>query len=240
MDWPFAVLLAVRRSTLARAFARIALRNGVRALIFTASFVINISAPPAGAQGTDVAAPSSEWVVRSWQTEDGLPQNTVNAIVQTRDGFLWVGTSGGLARFDGVRFRKFGLHDGLRSVRISALVEDKQGALWIGTTGGGLSRRDAGRFTSFGAAEGFPAGADVVSMTAGRDGSLWIGTSQGLVRWSNGTFSLIGEAQGLPREQVRALVEDSEGTLWVSLLEKGMFRGTNGKVRAHGGTGTGS
>src|SRR5882757_7781337 len=76
--------------------------------------------------------PTSEWVVRSWQTEDGLPQNTINALLQTRDGFLWVGTSGGLARFDGVRFRKFGLQDGLRSVRISTLAEDKQGALWIG------------------------------------------------------------------------------------------------------------
>ena len=75
-------------------------------------------------------APSSEWVARWWQTEDGLPQNTVNALLQTRDGFLWVGTSGGLARFDGTRFRKFGLQDGLRAVGISALVEDKAGALW--------------------------------------------------------------------------------------------------------------
>jgi ligand-binding sensor domain-containing protein len=168
-------------------------------------------------------------VMRSWQTEEGLPQNTVNAIAQTRDGFLWIGTSGGLARFDGVRFRKFGLQDGLLSVRISALLEDKSGSLWIGTTGGGLSRRDADRFTSFGSAEGFPSGADVISMIAGSDGSLWIGTSKGLVKWSHGSFSVIGESQGLPAEQVRAVAEDAEGTLWVSVLEKGIFRGTNGQ-----------
>jgi signal transduction histidine kinase/ligand-binding sensor domain-containing protein len=210
------------------AFDGMVRRNGARALIFAASLVVSLIAvgPLANAEST---ATSSEWVARSWQTEDGLPQNTVNALLQTRDGFLWVGTSGGLARFDGVRFLKFGLQDGLRSVRISTLVEDKQGALWIGTTGGGLSRRENGRFTSFGAAEGFPSGADVVSMTAGHDGSLWIGTTQGLVRWSNGAFSLIGEEQGLPRDQVRALVEDSEGTLWVSLIEKGIFRGRNGQ-----------
>jgi signal transduction histidine kinase/ligand-binding sensor domain-containing protein len=204
--------------------------------MFAAGLFLSILAthPLAGA---DSMAVSSEWVVRSWQTDDGLPQNTVNAIAQTRDGFLWVGTNGGLARFDGVRFLKFGLQDGLRSVRISTLVEDKQGALWIGTTGGGLSRRENGRFTSFGAAEGFPAGADVVSMTAGHDGSLWIGTSQGLVRRSNGAFSLIGEEQGLPRDQVRALVEDAEGTLWVSELDRGLFRGAKGKFARMEGPG---
>ena len=63
-------------------------------------------------------------MIKSWQTRDGLPQSTVNTILQTRDGYLWVGTSGGLARFDGVRFRTFGLEDGLRSVRIATLAED--------------------------------------------------------------------------------------------------------------------
>lgn len=182
-------------------------------------------------------APSSEWVARAWQTEDGLPQNTINALLQTRDGFLWVGTSGGLARFDGVRFRKFGLQDDLRSVRVSTLVEDKQGALWIGTTGGGVSRRENGRFTSFGVAEGFPSGADVVSMASGRDGAVWIGTSEGLVKWSDGKFALIGEAQGLPRVQIRAMAADAEGTLWVSALDEGVFRGSNGQFARLEGAG---
>src|SRR5262245_32292586 len=57
--------------------------------------------------GAAESSGSSAWVVRSWLTGEGLPQNAVNAILQTRDGFLWVGTDGGLARFDGVRFRKF-------------------------------------------------------------------------------------------------------------------------------------
>jgi ligand-binding sensor domain-containing protein len=97
------------------------------------------------------SAPPSDWAVRSWQTEDGLPQNTVNDILQTRDGFLWVGTSGGQVRFDGVRFRNFGLQDGLRSVQIFRLAEDRDGILWVGTAGGGLSRWENGRFSTFGA-----------------------------------------------------------------------------------------
>src|SRR5512135_3112975 len=73
--------------------------------------------------GAETNAPSrnSDWVVRTWQTKDGLPQNYVYALLQTRDGYLWVGTGGGLARFDGVRFRNFGLHEGLSSVQISTL-----------------------------------------------------------------------------------------------------------------------
>lgn len=180
------------------------------------------------AEPTSAPVGSNEWVVRAWQTENGLPQNTVNAILQTRDGFLWLGTSGGLARFDGVRFLKFGLQDGLRSVRISTLAQDKQGALWVGTTGAGVSRYEHGRFTSFDSAEGFPGGFDVVSMAAGRDGCVWIGTTKGLVKAHDGKFSLIGEESGLPLKQIGAIAEDPQGVLWVSVLEGGLFRGTNG------------
>ncbi len=206
-----------------------------RAAVFVGMISLFAAHMAPGAEPGAASASSSGWVVRSWQTEDGLPQNTVNALLQTRDGYLWVGTSGGLARFDGVRFHKFGLRDGLRSVRISKLAEDKQGALWIGTTGGGLSRIEGARITSFGAAEGFPAGVDVISMAAGHDGSLWIGTSEGLVKWSGGKFTLIGEAYGLPRKQVRALIEDAAGSLWASVVPGGMFRGRDGKFESmHG------
>ncbi|MEI6297680.1 MAG: two-component regulator propeller domain-containing protein [bacterium] len=78
---------------------------------------------------------SSDYLVGTWQAEDGLPQNTVNCIAQTRDGYLWVGTSNGLARIDGVRFVTFRSADtpGLRSNRIRCLYEDLRGVLWIGT-----------------------------------------------------------------------------------------------------------
>jgi signal transduction histidine kinase/sugar lactone lactonase YvrE len=64
---------------------------------------------------------------------------------------------------------------------------------------------------------------------------VWIGTAEGLVQWSGGTFKMIGEAQGLPRKQVRALVQDAQGTLWVSVIAEGLFRGSSGKfTRAEG------
>src|SRR5436190_219684 len=143
------------------------------------------SAFGAGAAGasTNSEPTTSDWIVRSWRTSDGLPQNTVNALVQTRDGYLWVGTSGGLGRFDGVRFRNFGLEDGLGSVQITSLLEDRTGVLWVGTSSG-LSRWEKGRFRSFGATNGFPTAA-VLSLVADRENTLWIGTEKSLSRFKN-------------------------------------------------------
>ena len=172
---------------------------------------------------TNALEASESWVTRSWQTKDGLPQNTVTCMVRTRDGYLWVGTIGGLGRFDGALFRTFGLQDGLHSVHVTALLEDHQGVLWIGTAGGALSRLEHGRFTTLGKAEGFPA-ATVRALAADRDGTLWIGTEQGLVKWQNGAFTKMGPAEGLPEKQIMTLLEDKQGRLWVSVVVEGVFQ----------------
>ena len=77
-----------------------------------------------------------EFVRRVWQVEDGLPQNSVLAVLQAREGYLWLGTANGLARFDGVRFKVFGLADGLPGLLVRVLLEDREGTLWIGTGSG--------------------------------------------------------------------------------------------------------
>lgn len=169
------------------------------------------------------------WVARNWQTEQGLPQNSINALLQTRDGFLWVATNGGLARFDGVHFRSFGLQHGLRAALITSLAEPSHGELWVGTSGGGVSRWQRGRFVTYGRAEGFPEQSDVLSMTPDRDGTMWFGTTEGLVHWSGEKFTKIGDAQGLPEKQIRALVLDADGVLWVSVIMEGVYRGKAGR-----------
>jgi ligand-binding sensor domain-containing protein len=86
-----------------------------------------------------------------WQDRDGLPQNTIQAIVQTRDGYLWLGTEVGLARFDGVRFAVFDKQNTLelRNSNVMALLESRDGSLWIGTRGGGVTRLRHGKFTTW-------------------------------------------------------------------------------------------
>src|SRR5690349_10130929 len=120
-----------------------------------------------------------QYVHDTWTTERGLPQNSVSAIVQTRDGYLWVGTYGGLARFDGVKFTVLdtGNTPGLPSNRILSLYEDRAGGLWIGTDQAGLSRYFQGKFTTYTTKDGLPDNY-VVSFSEDSEGGLWIVTSK--------------------------------------------------------------
>lgn len=114
------------------------------------------------------------FVSRSWQTEDGLPQNTVTSIIQTRDGYLWIGTLGGLSRFDGEKFRDFdgSTSPGLKDGRISSLFEDSQGCLWIGHDLGGVTRYQGGTFTPYiGNARNPDKASDIIG---DRWGEIWL------------------------------------------------------------------
>lgn len=95
-------------------------------------------------------------ILRRFAIEDGLPQSSVNAIIQSRDEYLWLGTFGGLVRFDGERFTTFRslAGEGPSSDRVSALLEDQTGQLWIGTEDGGLTVRKDGQFERLSVCDG--------------------------------------------------------------------------------------
>jgi ligand-binding sensor domain-containing protein/signal transduction histidine kinase len=170
---------------------------------------------------------SAPFLARSWQTEQGLPHNMVLAITQTRDGYLWLGTAQGLARFDGVNCRVFGLQDGLKGLEISALLEDSGGALWIGTVSGGLNRYFHGVMETFAAKDGLNSEA-ITALLEDKDGGIWIGTTAGLYRRQNGRFNPM--AGHLDSIFVRALAEDRQGAVWVSTLHNGLMCFQNGKL----------
>jgi diguanylate cyclase (GGDEF)-like protein len=167
-----------------------------------------------------------------WQVEDGLPQNTVNAIVQSRDGHLWLGTQRGLARFNGVDFAvlKGNGTSGLGHNYVLALCEGRDGSLWIGTYGGGLSRFKDGTFATYTTASGLPDDT-VRALLEDRTGALWIGTNGGgLSRFQGGRFTTYTTGNGLAGNVVRALLEDRDGRIWVgtsgggvSVLHQGQF-----------------
>jgi PAS domain S-box-containing protein len=150
-----------------------------------------------------------------WLARDGLPQNSVHAIVQSRDGYLWMGTEEGLVRFDGVTFTVFDRRNapGLQHNDIRSLFEDADGTLWIGTFGGGLAHKVKGQFRSYGSAEGL-SNEFVASICRDHDGNLWVATHFGLDELRNGRFLTFTEQQGLPGNAVSAVYEDRQGRLW--------------------------
>jgi ligand-binding sensor domain-containing protein len=122
--------------SLQRNSRRVTARAGLRALVS----LIVASLPGRGALALDPAKAITQYAHDVWRDRDGLPQNTVQAIVQTRDGYLWLGTEAGLARFDGARFTVFDRKNTpeLGHDHILALHESRDGGLWIGTRRGGL------------------------------------------------------------------------------------------------------
>lgn len=152
---------------------------------------------------------------QAWLTENGLPQNTVQSIVQTHDGYLWVGTQEGLARFDGLNFTVFDKENtpAFKSNDIRFLVEDRQGRLWISTSYGLVCRQN-GQFTSFTVTEGLPDNS-VGPVVEDTGGDIWIGTAGGLTRFDNGKFSTLTVEQGLSRNVVQTLYARADGTLLV-------------------------
>jgi ligand-binding sensor domain-containing protein/signal transduction histidine kinase len=180
------------------------------------------------AADTNGAVFEERFVIKSWGTEAGLPQNTVSTLVQTREGYLWLGTQGGLARFDGVRFKVFGLAEGLPSIQVQALHEDRQGQFWVGTLGG-LSRMRNGRFETFSTEPGL-GDVNVSTFADGPEDQLWIGTSAGLVLWQGNKVVPLEALHSLGRSPVRALLRMRSGEMWVA-TSSGLFGFKDGGLK---------
>jgi ligand-binding sensor domain-containing protein/signal transduction histidine kinase len=130
---------------------------------------------------------SSDYHIDHWQTEDGLPDNTVTAILQTHDGYLWIGTLGGLVRFDGITFKRYGADEGLKNERVLCLFEDEDSQLWVGTDGGGLFCLENDQFTAITTHDGMSSDV-VLDVSEDHSHKLWIGTYAGLDCWKDGRF----------------------------------------------------
>ena len=173
-----------------------------------------------GGSGTVMALDSgrdlSQYGHDVWLTENGLPQNTVHAIAQTRDGYIWIGTEEGLARFDGIKFTVFDKQNTaqLKSNYIRALLADRQGALWIGTAEG-LVRMLNGKFTTFTTNEGLPSNT-IQAVCEDREGNLWVATATGLGVFKNGSLTTFTTKERLMGGSIQSLFEDTEGALWMA------------------------
>jgi ligand-binding sensor domain-containing protein/serine phosphatase RsbU (regulator of sigma subunit) len=190
---------------------------------------ILLAMAPAPAYALDPSTPVAHYIHDVWRSKDGLPQDTVQAITQTRDGYLWLGTLEGLARFDGVRFTTFdtGNTPELRHNVVLALSEDAAGDLWIGTYGGGLYRYRDGVFTRTAMSDGLPSD-HVRAVYPDRKGALWVGTTGGLARIEAGRLTTFTTKDGLPSDRIMSITEDHEGSLWIGTSGGGVARRRDG------------
>ncbi len=198
----------------ASAMTRIVSRSLYSALLLLAA--------ASSAWSLDPHRPLQQYGRRIWQTDNGLPQDTVHAILQTRDGYLWVGTEGGLVRFDGVNFATYDVENTrqLKSDTVYDLFQDRSGALWI-STAGGLAVYREGRFHAYSTSDGLPAETVWFSYQDRRN-RIWAITSAGPAFLAGGRFHPLPEMQDAAPPDRRGLAEDSGGRIWLA-SEAGLF-----------------
>ena len=162
-----------------------------------------------------------------WTQERGLPQDTIRAITQTKDGYLWLGTDEGLARFDGYEFVVFNKSNGnLPDNSITALAAANDGGLWIGTANG-LTQYHDGRFQTFALKQGLPDTA-ITALHVDHEGALWVVAGVYLSRYQDGSFTNFKPNIDIPVSSARALCEDANHDLWVAGFSR-VVRRSGGK-----------
>lgn len=178
---------------------------------------------------TDLAEMAS--TLRIWHAAPGgLPSDSVTAIIQTRDGFLWIGTSAGLVRFDGDKFTGVNANGSWadKLTGITALCEDSQGYLWIGTQENGLFQLTGGKTLHYGTTEGLLSD-NVTSLAADSRGGVWIGSHSGLSFWNGKRFNSFTKRDGLTSESVSGVNVARSGTVWIT-TRGGMYRFIDGHI----------
>lgn len=183
--------------------------------LLLAALLTLCSAVPSGAKplALDPTKPIAHYLHRSWTAEAGVPAG-IRSLAQTSDGYLWLGTEAGLARFDGRKLTTFTQTNTpvLPGHAMEVLLALRDGALLIGTKGGGIALLENGKFSAFTSNEGLRSD-EITALLEARDGTIWIGTGAGLNTWDRrGAFRSIPTFEG---NAVSALAEAVSGDIWV-------------------------
>src|SRR5258706_6470507 len=175
---------------------------------------------PVGAASTSQSDTSC--IIDSWSVEQNLPQSSVISVIQTKDGYLWLGTLNGLVRFDGSRFTIFNQNNtpGLDSDRIVYLFEDSRTNLWVGTDTAGVALVQDGKVQSFNIGRSGHEGR-LTSACEDAAGAVWLYTADAhLGRYQNGKMDVLNLPFSAPAVS-RVIAAEKSGPLWVSEYELG-------------------
>ena len=181
------------------------------------SLLLSLAALTAAVGAAESTQSSSTLRIRRWTTDDGLPQNRIGCLKQTRDGYLWMGTWFGLVRFNGVSFTVFDHYNTpeLAANTINALAEDTAGTLWIATSDGLLSYANH-RFQRYSVPEGL-AEPEVWRLASSREGGVWVQSGALVQRVLGGRFSPPFEPR-LPGHAIQSIQEGPDG--WLNIVQE--------------------
>lgn len=219
--------------TLAKAFGRG--WGHIVAIVGALLFAFLAGPLPALAQPSAQPPMVKDFAYDRWTTNEGLPHNSVQNIVQTREGYLWLATWEGLARYNGTRFTTFSRDSNppLPDNGVTSILSDRQGNLWMGDTRGNLGRRDsAGRWRFWGARNGLPH-ATILALAQDSKGRLWIGFMRGGLGMlsPDGRFRRLDSPAGGPPLSILGLAIDAQDRLWIGGVDGLVERTPDGRMR---------
>jgi signal transduction histidine kinase/ligand-binding sensor domain-containing protein len=169
--------------------------------------------------GVQAFAAGGDWFYREWSTDEGLPDNDVSGVAQAPDGFLWVGTLGGLERFDGNKFEEFSAQNvvGLPVRGIRTLLLDSRGHLWLSMDRGVVLCVEANHATVYSTNNDALPPAQAQSFAEDGQGGIWMsfGLRRNLVRILNGHATIFGAGEGIPNAGIASIASDNKGRLWL-------------------------
>ena len=206
-------------------------RRWVRPALLVAPLLIQLLLP-GRASALDPAKDLKQYNCRTWNRQNGLPATSINAIAQTRDGYLWFGTAAGLLRFDGTEFKLFDLHSvaELRNSYVTSLASARSGGLWAGLAHSAFGFYDGQSFSFRGSKE---PGLDVQSLVESRNGTLWLAAQQlagHLNQASELETNLPSASFTNVNPNVKCVYEDRRGRVWFGTLSQGVYYWQDGKI----------
>ncbi len=164
----------------------------------------------------------------TYGTSDGLVQSQIRAIANDNRGYLWIGTLGGLSRYDGVEFKNYSKADGLPDNQINCLLQG-QSRFWIGSTGM-LCYADGTGFHTIALPQGYQ-NSKIFTLAENDSGHLWIGTAgEGVLYYDGRLFQSFKTNDGLPDEYIRKITINTDGTVWIG-TRSGLVLCDGGKLR---------